>query len=142
MATIFDVAGYILAKQGEMSSMKLQKLCYYAQAWSLVWDDKELFPEDFQAWTNGPVCTLLYDAHKGKFNISNKDIPVYNDLSSEQIQSIDAVLKHYSDKDPQWLCTLTHMERPWNDARKCYANGDNCEEIITKPSMKEYYGSL
>lgn len=26
--------------------MKLQKLCYYAQAWSLVWDDAPLFAED------------------------------------------------------------------------------------------------
>lgn len=28
----------------------------YCQAWSLVWDDTPLFEEDFQAWTNGPVC--------------------------------------------------------------------------------------
>ena len=46
MANVFDVAKYILEKQGDMSTMKLQKLCYYAQAWSLVWDDRELFPEE------------------------------------------------------------------------------------------------
>ena len=39
MATIFDVASYILSKQGPMTTMKLEKLCYYAQAWSLVWDE-------------------------------------------------------------------------------------------------------
>ena len=32
MATVFDVAKYILKKQGKMSTWKLQKLCYYAQA--------------------------------------------------------------------------------------------------------------
>lgn len=32
MANVFDVAAYILEKEGEMTTMKLQKLCYYAQA--------------------------------------------------------------------------------------------------------------
>ena len=66
MANIFSAAKYILEKQGTMSAMKLQKLCYYAQAWSLVWDDNELFPEDFEAWVNGPVCPVLYYNTKGK----------------------------------------------------------------------------
>lgn len=57
MANVFDVAKYILVQRGEMSTMKLQKLCYYCQAWSLVWDDKPLFEEEFQAWANVP-CML------------------------------------------------------------------------------------
>ena len=60
MATVFDVAFYILDKLGDMSTMKLQKLCYYAQAWSLAWDGFPLFDEEFQAWANGPVCRELY----------------------------------------------------------------------------------
>ena len=43
MASVFDVAAYILEKQGEMTTLKLQKLVYYSQAWSLVWDEKPLF---------------------------------------------------------------------------------------------------
>ncbi len=42
MATVFDVAAYILENTGSISTMKLQKLCYYSQAWSLVWDDKPI----------------------------------------------------------------------------------------------------
>ena len=44
MATVFDVAAYILAKRGEMTAWKLQKLVYYSQAWSLVWDQRPIFP--------------------------------------------------------------------------------------------------
>ena len=55
MATVFDAAKFILERKGQMSTMKLQKLCYYAQVWSLVWDDYPLFDEDFEAWANGPV---------------------------------------------------------------------------------------
>lgn len=36
MASVFDVAAYVLEKMGPMSAMKLQKLVYYSQAWALV----------------------------------------------------------------------------------------------------------
>ena len=42
-ADVFDVAKYILTKQGMMSTWKLQKLCYYAQAWSLAWTGENPF---------------------------------------------------------------------------------------------------
>lgn len=145
MTTVFDVAKYILEKQGTMSTMKLQKLCYYAQAWSLVWDDEELFPEEFEAWANGPVCRTLYNAHQGLFKISSRNIPsdkLTNTLTENQKDTIDHVLEHYSKQDAQWLSTLTHMEAPWRDARKDCAPGQRCNNIITKASMVEYYGSL
>jgi len=43
MASVHDVAAYILDKRGPMSHMKLQKLVYYCQAWSLVWDEELFF---------------------------------------------------------------------------------------------------
>ena len=42
---VFDVAAHILQKYGSMTAMKLQKLVYYCQAWSLVWDEQPLFSE-------------------------------------------------------------------------------------------------
>ena len=45
-----DVAAYILQEQGPTPALKLQKLVYYSQAWSLVWDDKPLFEEEIEAW--------------------------------------------------------------------------------------------
>lgn len=65
MASVFDVAAYILERQGPMTTWKLQKLVY-CQAWSLVWDDDVLFPEEIEAWANGPVVRELYNAHRGK----------------------------------------------------------------------------
>lgn len=51
-----------------MSTMKLQKLCYYAQAWSLVWDDEPLIEKDFEVWANGLVCRefLQNTRYKGR----------------------------------------------------------------------------
>jgi len=47
MATVFDVTKYILYKCGEMSTWKLQKLCFYSQAWHLAWTGNPIFEEEF-----------------------------------------------------------------------------------------------
>lgn len=66
MVNACDVAKYILIKSGEMTAMKLQKLVYYAQTWSLVWNESPLFNEPIEAWTNGPMVRSVYAAHKGQ----------------------------------------------------------------------------
>lgn len=143
MANVFDTAKYILDKCGTMSTMKLQKLCYYAQAWSLVWDDAPLFDEDFQAWANGPVCSKLFFKTQGKYSVKAEDeTGGEGNLSAEQKDTIDKVVEHYGDHDAQWLSQLTHMEDPWIQARAGVPTGAGCENIITKESMAIYYGGL
>jgi uncharacterized phage-associated protein len=143
MANVFDTAKYILEKLGTMSAMKLQKLCYYSQAWALVWDDYPLFEEDFEAWANGPVCPTLYLKTKGKYLIAVSDETGGDgDLSDEQKDTIDKVLEHYGSHDAQWLSQLTHMEDPWINAREGVPLGAGCNNVITKESMALYYGGL
>ena len=140
---VFDIARYILEKLGPMSTMKLQKLCYYSQAWSLVWDDTELFSEEFEAWANGPVCKELYDATRGMFTVTAKDEPGNsNNLSENQKDSINLVLDYYAKHNAQWLSQLTHMEDPWLQARVNVPAGESSSNIITKESMALYYGGL
>lgn len=143
MANIFDTAEYILRKGGRMSTMKLQKLCYYAQAWALVWDDAPLFDEDFQAWANGPVCPELFFRTQGKYSVTAEDeYGGKGDLTADQKDTIDRVYDYYGRHDAQWLSQLTHMEDPWNEARKGVPVGKGCSNIITKESMAIYYGGL
>lgn len=146
MASIIDVAKYILDCHGTMSTMKLQKLCYYSQAWCLAWEERPLFNEDFQAWANGPVCYELFNWHRHKFLISSDELPqiIGDNLNDSEKKIINKVLEFYGDKDAHWLSELTHQERPWKDARQ-KANalpGDPCEQIITKESMLDYYSGL
>lgn len=143
MASVFDVAKYILVRKGRMSTMKLQKLCYYSQAWSLVWDDAPLFDEDFCAYVNGPVCRELFNETKGRFSVEANDEPGdIRELTDAQRETIDAVLAHYGDKDAQWLSQLTHLEQPWILARNGLPAREPCSAVISKESMAEYYGSL
>jgi len=138
-----DVAAYILHEHKAMSAMKLQKLVYYSQAWSLVWDEAELFPERIEAWANGPVCPLLYEAHKGAFTVTDGDIKGDRKrLNKDQRDTVDAVLEFYGDKSAQWLSELTHAEDPWRNARVGLSSGERGSKVISHAAMAEYYSSL
>ena len=142
MATVFDVAAYILEKKGTVTVFKLQKLVYYSQAWSLVWDDEPLFDEEIEAWSTGPVCRDLYLQHKGKFVITTIDTGNTSALDANQKDTVDVVLNSYGYKSPQWLGDLARLEAPWLNARKGVPNGERGDSVISKLSMAEYYESL
>lgn len=143
MASVKDVADYILQKLDAMSAMKLQKLVYYTQAWSLAWDEEELFSEEIEAWANGPVVRELYELHRGRYRLGKGFFGGQIDvLTNGQRDTIDRVIAFYGDKDPQWLSDLTHMEAPWREARQGLADGERGNRIIPKETMLEYYSSL
>jgi len=141
MASVHDVAAYILSKHRNITAMKFQKLVYYSQAWSLVWDEAPLFPERIEAWANGPVVPELYDRHKGMFRVISWDGNP-EALSPQQKKTVDAVLKFYAKQSSQWLSDLTHRERPWLEAREGLSAGERSNREITHAAMAEYYGSL
>jgi uncharacterized phage-associated protein len=142
--SVFDVAGYILKKVGRCTHMKLQKLAYYAQAWSLVWEEEPLFSQRIEAWANGPVVPELFRKLKGSFDVTFKDIPGSDPdkLSKEQKETIKAVIEFYGDKSPQWLSDLTHSEAPWITARSGIPAGERGSSEITLASMADYYSGL
>ena len=144
MASVFDVAAYILAKKKSLTTVKLQKLVYYCQAWSLVWDERPIFKARVEAWANGPVVPHLFWQHQGKFRVSAKDFSQGNPdkLTNDEKETIEAVLKHYGDKSAQWLVDLTHMEDPWSAARGNCSPGKPCNNEITHASMMDYYSGL
>jgi uncharacterized phage-associated protein len=145
MANVYDAAEYILAKQGEIPAVKLHKLLYYSQAWSLVWNESPLFSQQIQAWKNGPVVSDLYRCHRQQFTVAPTQFAVWasrEGLTEKQTATIDAVLAFYGDKGTQWLSDLTHMEDPWRLARAGIADGESSTAEITQASMAEYYGGL
>lgn len=137
-----DVAAYILDKIGPMSTMKLQKLVYYSQAWSLVWDEKPLFEEDIEAWANGPVVRELFDYHRGIYQISSVMTGNPRLLNQEQRDTVDAVLDYYGDKTAQWLIELSHNEDPWIEARRGLPTMERGDRVMRLDAIAEYYSSL
>lgn len=144
MLNVLDVAQDVLNKQGGMSTWKLQKLVYYCQAWSLVWDEEALYTERIEAWANGPVVRKLYSAHRGLFQVTGVPGGDARKLKKYQRETVDAVLKLYGKRSGRWLSDLTHREKPWRDARKAagLTAGERGSAVITQGALSEYYGSL
>src|SRR5579863_6095134 len=140
MATVFDVADYILSRLGDMSAMKLQKLVYYSQAWSLAWTDRPLFEDEIEAWMKGPVVPALYQKHKGTFLVTTGFFGGHvENLTPEEKDVINRVLDFYGPRDPQWLSGLTHLESPWKQARVGLDPEERGNSVISKEAMLEYY---
>lgn len=127
-----------------LTPLKLQKLAYYSQAWSLVWKEQPMFTEDFQAWANGPVSPELYEKHKGTYSIEKNFLSEFTgfDFGKEDLNTINSVLAFYGDKEPFYLSELTHKELPWREARGNTPMGALSTNVISKKSMQEYYTGI
>jgi len=142
MASSLDVAEYILQQKGPVTAMKLQKLVYYAQAWSLALENEPLFEEAIEAWANGPVVRELYESHRGQYTVSTIVGGDPDELSEEQKETVDAVVIYYGQKSPEWLKDRTHSEEPWRAARGICPDGQRCSNRISFDSMEAFYSEL
>lgn len=141
MNTVFDVANWFLNKE-PMTHKKLQKLCYYAQAWSLALKDKPIMDSDFEAWVHGPVSRTLYNHYAGSGMMDLvPDAPAKNFTSSEQ-EILESVWETYGEYTGNALEVLTHSEPPWKNARMMCNPGERCTNIISRKDMKDYYRSI
>ena len=153
MASIEDVTDYVItrAKLEEapvsLTHLKLQKILYYIQAWSLGINEKALFNESFQAWVHGPVCREVYDRFSTKtmyseIELSDRVKEGGFDLSSDQTNFIEYILENYLRFSGAELEDMTHKEQPWIEARSGLSQFARSENSISVDSMKEYYGRL
>lgn len=139
MNTVHDIAALIIAEQGELSAMKLQKLVYYSQAWSLAKLDRPLFDEDIEAWANGPVVPELFNGHRGRFMVSTwleGDAALVPPASRKLIRE---VLGAYASLTARELSDRTHREGPWLSARGSIATGAWSNAVITQASLRSFY---
>lgn len=144
MKAILDIAQYILEQTGYISTMKLQKLAYYSQALCLVKTNEPLFSDEMEAWANGPVSPVLFNAHRGKYVVSKNDLDIKGQtspLSDAEKNVVNQVISCLGEYTGEQLSDLTHNENPWIEARKGLSLRDRGNEIIPKASMEKYYSS-
>lgn len=140
MENIYEVARFFLNKES-MSHKKLQKLCYYAQAWFLANYGVALVPNRFEAWVHGPVSPDLYVRYRDwgweKIPQENKS-PVFE--SGSTINFLQQVYDTYSCYDGDTLERITHTEEPWKMARAGCSASDYSRNPISLNAMRTYYG--
>ena len=140
MLSAKKVAEYFLSLSDEdlgdmISNLKLQKLCYYAQGFSLALYNKPLFKEEIVAWNHGPVVPELYREYKeygaNGIPVPNVDLTKYTKEEKELMNEVYTVYGQFS----AWkLVNMTHSEAPWRDA--------NINEVISIESMKLFFDTL
>lgn len=140
--SIFEIANWFLLKE-TMTHKKLQKLCYYAQAWFYALKDFRLTDATFEAWVHGPVSPVLYDKFKAfgyhAIKLAGNYIPRI-DLEDEEL--LESVWQTYGDHTGNALEALSHSEPPWIEARMGYDPDERCNVPISVDIMKKYYASI
>jgi uncharacterized phage-associated protein len=141
-----EAADFLLSRSrdaGEiLTNLKLQKLLYYAQAWFLALNDRELFSEDFQAWAHGPVLPSQYHRFKN-YTWQPLAVDVAEPETAEEISDhLMEIIEVFGIETAVALEQMTHREKPWVEARGGVPDGSPSTNQIKKTSMRDYYRSL
>jgi uncharacterized phage-associated protein len=152
MANIINVAKYLLnlAADGnnKVNPLKLQKLLYYCEGWTLAITDKELFPkENFQAWVHGPVNVRTYHEFNNSYGMYDPiEAPEHACLDAsvtvEQKAIIERVFEVYNQYSGSQLEEMTHAESPWLEARGNLPADIPTDRTIDKATMKTEFSDI
>jgi len=120
MNKAIDVARHLLTLVDEeagdlLSHLKLQKLLYYSQGFTLALLDRPLFEEKVVAWQHGPVVPAVWEEFK---QYGKKPLPKPVDfdssiLSADARHIVDEVYLVYGQYSASKLRNMTHEEAPW-----------------------------
>ena len=151
MATANDVATYLthLAQHsGEepdpLTHLRLQKLLYYVQGWSLALRGTPMFPDRIEAWANGPVVPTLFQgskAHGANPVELAGELPDL-DMTDEERTFVAEVWDEYKPFAALKLREMTHNEKPWVDAHQGYGPADLCRAEIAPAVMHDFFAQL
>ncbi len=135
----FDVAKWLIvynnsrANTDLLTSLKLQKLLYYAQGIAIKYTGKSLFNENLVAWDLGPVVPEVYNRYKkyGK-NPINESITMPNFGDNNDIEVIlKDVYEDYGQYSAFKLVEMTHNETPWKETPK--------NNVISIDKMRNFF---
>lgn len=151
----------MLSKGLSVSPLKLQKILYYEQAWHMVFFGREhqLFNSIPQAWVNGPVYPEIYQTYKNMvpgmcdhlrlehFCIRTgedvdealKSVAEELQMSPEQINLVESVIRLYGSKTQNQLILFTHSELPWCEKREGLLPYEKSTKPISLDTMYSYY---
>lgn len=131
-----------------MVQQKLQKLCYYAEAWSEALLEQPIAENaEFQAWVNGPENVVLHGIfHEFGWDEIFLDDQVAEHIkkvfSEEQLGLLENVWETYGDSTGAALEALTQREVPWIKARDNAKMFEHCTTPISTETMAKYYKSI
>lgn len=124
-----------------LNPLRVQKLLYFAEAWSLEILDRSLFQEPIQAWKFGPVVPSVYHEYKPleRSTIPFEAVEMYADLDPKLAAVVRASWDYYRDFAVHALVDMTHREMPWLRARDSLPRDAKCDRPILREWIRETY---
>ena len=138
------VTRYLLSRNFDVTPLALQKLLYYAQAFFHALFRKDLFADDCQAWSYGPVYPEIYYRYKSYRNepIPSEEMDGLDELTAEEKSFLDEIIRIFGYFSGTTLSNITHVEKPWLKARGNLRPEDRCTNVIDRESINEYFDNV
>ena len=138
-----EIIQWFLKNNQKIDHKKLQCLLYYAQCWTITLMNEpfekpklKLFDEDFEAWVQGPIISIVYNKREylNQINIE-KNITLNPDI----LDVLHQVLDVYGNFSGNELQNIIKQEKPWQDARLNYYPLESCYNKINNEKIYKYY---
>lgn len=138
------VTRYLLSRSFDVTPLALQKLLYYAQAFFHALFGRDLFVDDCQAWSYGPVYPDIYYRYRSYRSepIPQEEINGLDELTAEEKSFLDDVIRIFGYFSGPTLSSITHAEKPWLKARGNLRPEDRCSNIIDRDVINAYFDSV
>ncbi len=125
-----------------LTNLRLQKLLYYAQAWSLVLRESELFSDELEAWRHGPIVAAVVHALSdgpGVNPIPSEAFAAAPDLQGEAAALVRCVWEAYNPYSALQLSNMTRAETPWRNAWNDRPTEESGAEPISVIDLEDFF---
>ncbi len=140
------IALYVVSSGNEVTNLFLQKVLYYVKGISKIINGESIIAEPCEAWRFGPVFPSVYEKYK---DFGKQEIEV--DISKEYVEGLlsepekkitDYVLSTFGIYNAWFLKDLTHLEKPWIDARKGLSEDDPSRNLMDDQVIFDYFSAI
>lgn len=120
-----------------LTNLRLQKLLYFAQGWSIALRNSALFGDDLQAWKHGPVAPNVYHSCKesGAAVFTPDVFSGADPLTADEVAFLKAFWEEYRKHAVGLLVDMSHSESPWLNARNGLPADAHSNEVISADDM-------
>ena len=115
--------------------LKLQKLCYYAQGYSLALRQRRLFEDPIQAGEIGPVVPSVCQTYGQRGREQILPAGPAPELDQWQRDLLELVYARFGWMTTWALRNQTHLEQPWRDA---WRTGE-CDAELPPKQIRDFF---
>lgn len=119
-------------KQMHTARKKLNHLIYYSYVEHLIENEKQLFTDNMEAGTHGPIIRTVLQSYTANITITKSNLNSTVELTEDEMESIDLAIEMCNEYNGNQLEIFTISADPYIKAKK---NGTK----ILDEYIYEYY---